>query len=63
MGRQQIFATHMQHHALTDLIVFAIVLHQAEVFVPPVGGFDGAKEQKRFLLHYEYSSIKPLLQE
>jgi hypothetical protein len=48
----------MEHHALTNLIVFAIVLHQAEVFVPAVRGFDGAKEQKRFLLHYEYSIAK-----
>jgi hypothetical protein len=56
MRRQQIFASNMEHNALTDLIVFAIVLHQAKVFVPALGGFDGAKEQKRFLLHHNCST-------
>jgi hypothetical protein len=46
----------MEHHALTDLIVFAIVLHQAKIFMPAIGGFDGAEEQKRLLLHYKYST-------
>jgi hypothetical protein len=58
MGRQQIFATHMQHHALADLIAFAMILHQTKIFVPAVGGFDGAEEQKRLLLHYEYSTAQ-----
>jgi hypothetical protein len=51
----------MQHHALADLVAFAKVLDQAEVFVPAIGGFDGAEEQKRFLLHYEYSTVNRAL--
>jgi hypothetical protein len=59
MGRQQIFAPDVNHHALADLVALAVVLHQAEIFVPAVGGLDGAEEQKRFLLHYEYSMAEP----
>ena len=50
MRRQKIFTPDMQHHALADLVALAIVLHQAQVLVPAVGGFDGAEEQKRVLL-------------
>jgi hypothetical protein len=46
--RQQIFAAYVHHHALANLIALAVVLYQAQVFVPAVGGFDGAQKQKLF---------------
>ena len=48
---QKIFASDVQDHALADLVALAVVLHQAEVFVPAVGGFDRAKEHGA-LLYY-----------
>ena len=45
----------MQDDALTNLVTLAVVFHQAEIFVPAVGGFDGTQEQGGFL-HYDYST-------
>ena len=56
MRRQQIFAAHVQDHALANLIALAVVLHQTQIFVPTIGGFDGAEEQELLLLHYDYST-------
>jgi len=54
VGRQQILPADMQDDALTDLAALAVVFHQAQVLVAAVGGFDGAQEQERLLLHYKY---------
>jgi hypothetical protein len=43
--RQQIFAPHVRDHALADLIALAVVLYQAQIFVPAIGGLDRAEEQ------------------
>ena len=43
--RQQIFAAHIEHDALANLIALAVVLDQTQIFVAAVGGFDGAEEQ------------------
>jgi hypothetical protein len=56
VGGEQVFAPDVQDDPLADLVALAEVLHQAEVLVAAVGGFDGAEEQGSLLLHCEYST-------
>jgi hypothetical protein len=52
MRSQQVLASDVQHDPLADLVALAEVLHQPEVFMAAVGGFDGAEEQGSLQLHY-----------
>src|SRR5208283_132769 len=63
VGGQKILAPDVQDDALADLVTLAVAFHQAEIFVAAVGGFDGAEEHARLLLHYEYSTGRAWKQE
>ena len=59
MWGEEIFASDVQDHALTDLIALAEVLDQAEVFVAAVGGLDGSEEHRASKLHYKNATTSP----